>query len=245
MQILKAVSALMNYPTEDLQLAKDELVGVIEASREIPPSSRESLVELVDYLSDNDLMEVQERYGDLFDRGRALSLLLFEHVHGESRDRGQAMVDLMAVYNEHGFHINVRELPDYIPLYLEFLSHRPDIEAREGLADVAHILGLLKARLAERESPYQHLFAALTIIAGVDVDMATLEEKVAKEERDDTMEAFDKVWQEEQVTFMANQTPGCQPTDDQRPLKAKEEVFEAIHWVNAADKNDSAERRES
>src|SRR5690606_22756321 len=80
-----------------------------------------------------DLVDVQARYSELFDKGRALSLLLFEHVHGESRDRGQAMVDLMAQYEAAGFAIGVRELPDYIPLYLEFLATREDLEAREGL----------------------------------------------------------------------------------------------------------------
>ncbi|MEB0183005.1 nitrate reductase molybdenum cofactor assembly chaperone, partial [Pseudomonas sp. CCC3.2] len=84
----------------------------------------------------------------------SLSLLLFEHVHGESRDRGQAMVDMMAQYEAAGFAIGVKELPDYIPLYLEFLSTREDIEAREGLADVSHLLALLAARLEERESAY-------------------------------------------------------------------------------------------
>ncbi len=235
MQLLKAISALMDYPSAELQEARQELHDVITASREISPANREDLITLLDELCLGDIMTVQEKYGDMFDRGRWTSLLMFEHVHGESRDRGQAMVDLMAVYNENGFHINVRELPDYIPLYLEYLSRQGDIEAREGLADVAHIFGLMSVRLADRESPYRFLFEALLVIAGVPVDLEELKQQIANEEPDNTMEAFDKVWEEEQVTFVANQQnidgtgTDCAPST--APMKAKEPIAEAIHWV--------------
>ncbi|WP_268594516.1 nitrate reductase molybdenum cofactor assembly chaperone, partial [Escherichia coli] len=96
-----------------------------------------------------------------FDRGRATSLLLFEHVHGESRDRGQAMVDLMAQYRAAGLEIDSRELPDFLPLYLEYLASRSAAQAREGLQDIAPILALLGARLQQRESPYAVLFDLL------------------------------------------------------------------------------------
>ena len=234
MQLLKLVSALLDYPSENMQNARSELIEVANASREIPKSQRAEIVLLIDELCSADLMTAQERYSELFDRGRATSLLLFEHVHGESRDRGQAMVDLMDLYNRNGFDINVRELPDYIPMYLEFLATREDIEAREGLADVAHILGLLSARLGERQSPYRCLFDALIVISGQPVDMAELTAKAAGEERDDTPEAFDKVWEEEQVTFgpgdPSKEGDACSPS--MAPGKAKETVHEAIHWVN-------------
>ena len=124
MRILKVISLLLDYPSELLRDNHDELAGVITMAREISPTQRIALVGLLDELAGGDLMDVQERYSELFDKGRALSLLLFEHVHGESRDRGQAMVDLMAQYTEAGFAIDVRELPDYIPLYLEYLATR-------------------------------------------------------------------------------------------------------------------------
>ena len=80
-------------------------------------------------------MDLQERYVASFDRGRARSLYLFEHVHGESRDRGQAMVNLLEIYRRHEFELNARELPDYIPLFMEYLAQRPDGEALDLLAD--------------------------------------------------------------------------------------------------------------
>ena len=132
MQLLKVLARVLEYPTEELQQSKDALVAAVLEDSRLPRQNKEQLLTCIDRLCDGDLMDLQEAYVGTFDRGRATSLLLFEHVHGESRDRGQAMVDLLALYEQHGFHIEVRELPDFIPLYLEYLAHRPDLEAREG-----------------------------------------------------------------------------------------------------------------
>lgn len=234
MQILKVISLLLDYPDEALISARAELHSAINSAREISPEQRAALCALLAELSESDLFDVQERYTELFDRGRALSLLLFEHVHGESRDRGQAMVDLMAQYEAAGFAIGVRELPDYIPLYLEYLASREALEAREGLADVAHLLALLAARLAERGSPYAACFQALLQIAGVAPQQAVADvsAQVAAEVRDDSLEALDKVWEEEAVDFMqAEQQERC-PSQVSRPGKAREEVAVPLHWVD-------------
>lgn len=232
MNILKVISVLMNYPSQELQQFATELCEEVRAAKEIPPAVREQMVVLVDSVCRRDLMEVQEEYGVLFDRGRSVSLLMFEHVHGESRDRGQAMVDLMSNYERNGYDIAVRELPDYIPLFLEFLAQRPDIEARQGLADVGHIFGVISARLQERNSLYSVLFDALLIISGAEVDIDRLKAQAAVEERDDTLEAMDKVWEEEQVTFMANQEPeaACRPQTYQTPKNNDQAV--PITWVS-------------
>ncbi|WP_297185564.1 nitrate reductase molybdenum cofactor assembly chaperone [uncultured Porticoccus sp.] len=231
MDILKIISRLMDYPSAKLQPLVAELESVITASREISPDMRQRLTALLHQIYDGDLMDAQECYTGLFDRGRALSLLLFEHVHGESRDRGQAMVDLLAVYRSQGFHIDVRELPDFIPLYLEFLAHRPDMEAREGLADVAHILGLLSARLKERGSPYDTLFDSLLMISGVPIDVEELRAKTASEQRDDTPEALDKIWEEEAVTFGAGGGDSCPSNTPQPPQRSPNDSV-AIRWAN-------------
>ncbi|MGX5724847.1 nitrate reductase molybdenum cofactor assembly chaperone [Metapseudomonas otitidis] len=234
MKILKVISLLLDYPDEALCGAHAELDAAISGAREISPDQRGSLLRLLDELVRDDLMDVQERYTELFDRGRALSLLLFEHVHGESRDRGQAMVDLMAQYEAAGFAIGVRELPDYIPLYLEYLASRDDLEAREGLADVAHLLALLAARLEERMSPYAACFRALLQIAGEQPASAVAEirEQVASEPRDDSLEALDKLWEEEAVDFLkAEQQERC-PSQATRPGKAREEVPVPLHWID-------------
>ena len=236
MRILQIISRLMDYPAIEIQQNSADIQSLIDEAREISPALRSELNALLDYLIDSDLMDTQSYYGELFDRGRSLSLLLFEHVHGESRDRGQAMVDLMSVYQEHGFNISAKELPDYIPLYLEYLAQRPEMEAREGLADVCHILGMLSARLQERESPFSVLFDALLVISGQTVDVEKLREAAAKEERDDTPEALDKIWEEEAAFGNDQTTDGSCPSqlEGRGPGLAKEEAATAIHWVDAA-----------
>ena len=233
MRILKVISLLLDYPDEALVEGREELEQAIIQAREISPQQRGALFELLELICSNDLMDGQEHYGALFGRGRSLSLLLFEHVHGESRDRGQAMVDMLAQYEAAGFVLGIKELPDYLPLYLEFLSTREDIEAREGLADVAHLLALLAARLEERESAYASCFRALLQIAGAEPQQAVagLREQVTREPRDDSLEALDKVWEEEAVDFLkAEQQDRCSSMPG-GPGKAREESAVPLHWV--------------
>jgi nitrate reductase delta subunit len=158
MRNLKIISALLDYPDAELLEGRRELINELRSDPFLDGSQKEALIEFTDQLYTSDLLDLQEEYVGLFDRGRSISLLLFEHVHGESRDRGQAMVDLMAVYEKQGFEIGQRELPDYIPLFLEFLSLRPEQEVRQWLTEVSHILALLEARLHKRESAYAKLF---------------------------------------------------------------------------------------
>ena len=161
------------------------------------------------------VMDLQEQYIRLFDRGRALSLHLFEHIYGESRDRGQAMVDLLAVYRQHGFELNTRELPDYIPLFLEYLAQRPESEALNLLTDAMHVIALLGARLAERGSDYHVVFTALSALVGEPADIAAIRRQVADEGPDQTVVNMDQIWEEEAVTFLGNQD-GC-GMDNPRP----------------------------
>lgn len=234
MQILKVISLLLDYPDEALRDGRAELEAAIAAAREISPAMRSALKSLLARLADAELMDVQEDYSELFERGRTLSLLLFEHVHGESRDRGQAMVDLMAQYEEAGFAIGVKELPDYIPLYLEYLASREDGEAREGLADVEHLLALLAARLEERGSDYAACLRALLQIAGADAQAAVEEvrEKVAAEKRDDSLEALDAEWEEEMITFLNGDKNSSCGTSVGTQGKAREELAAPVHWVD-------------
>ncbi|MBY4676374.1 nitrate reductase molybdenum cofactor assembly chaperone [Marinobacterium arenosum] len=209
MRSLKVISALLDYPEAELFEGRKALVEELRADPLLAQEQKEALIEFVDQLCTGDLMDAQENYVALFDRGRSLSLLLFEHVHGESRDRGQAMVDLMSVYEKQGFELDARELPDYLPLFLEFLSLRPEQEVRQWLADVSHILALVETRLHQRGSGYAVLFEALLAVAGVAVEREELQQKVANEARDDTPEAMDKVWEEEMVRFTENSAQDC------------------------------------
>lgn len=209
MKSLRVISLLMEYPTVELMEAQDELKALV-ASMNLKGKQRDALLAFVEQRTGGDLMDWQSEYDALFERGRSLSLLLFEHVHGESRDRGQAMVDLMNQYQQAGLAIDANELPDYLPLYLEFLSTQGPDNARAGLQEVEHILGLLAARLKERESNYAALFEALLHWCGDRVNIEQIREQVAGEARDDTPEALDKVWEEEAVTFGPDaQAEGC------------------------------------
>lgn len=204
---LVIVSRLLEYPDAALWQHQQELFDAIAASETLPSEDAYKLGVFLRDLTAQDVLDAQSRYSELFDRGRATSLLLFEHVHGESRDRGQAMVDLMAQYERHGLQLDSRELPDHLPLYLEYLAQLPEAEAIDGLQDIAPILGLLSARLQQRESSYAALFELLLRLANAQVDSRKVAEKIADEARDDTPQALDAVWEEEQVKFFADQ--GC------------------------------------
>jgi len=163
---LRALGALLTYPRPELVDALPEIMAALEASPLVGRAARPRLRELADELARADRYEREERYVALFDRGRARSLHLFEHVHGDSRDRGQAMVDLHQVYERAGFRLAPGELPDYLPALLEFLGCRPAPEARETLADCAHVLRALGERLAAQASRYAAVFDALLGVAG-------------------------------------------------------------------------------
>ncbi|WP_368884843.1 nitrate reductase molybdenum cofactor assembly chaperone [Providencia vermicola] len=202
---LKVISRLLDYPTEVLWQHRDELIEELEQANELPFTQAIQLMMFVrEYLSE-DLLDMQAQYCELFDRGRATSLLLFEHVHGESRDRGQAMVDLMAQYQQQGLALNSRELPDYLPIYLEYLTILVPEQTREGLQDIAPILALLGERLKQRQSRFGLLFDLLLSLSDSTIETSQLHGQVAAEARDDTPEALDAVWEEEQVTFFANE----------------------------------------
>jgi len=130
----RALAALIAYPTEALQAATGEIAAVFTEEGLVPAPHRAAIDGLLAELAGRDIYELQERYFALFDRSRTLSLHLFEHVHGESRDRGQAMADLIALYRDHGFEPTASELPDFLPLFLEFLSLLSGHEAQALLA---------------------------------------------------------------------------------------------------------------
>lgn len=209
---LKIASLLLSYPDQDLMAALPELKSAL-ARCEVAEPVRLLFNRLIDDLARLDLLEAQERYVHLFDRSRSLSMHLFEHVHGESRDRGQAMVDLKTMYEDRGFEIDAREMPDYLPLFLEFLSLLPSEEAHELLAQTAHIVAAIGARLKRRPSAYANAFAALSLLTRSEPDAALLSALLSAEEDDpDDLEALDRIWEEEAVTFGGNAGEGaCGP----------------------------------
>lgn len=166
MLVFKAFSALLSYPDAEMREALAEIAGAVSASPLLAARERQGVLDLIGELGDCDLLTAEERYVDLFDRGRALSLNLFEHLHGESRDRGSAMVDLKRLYEGAGFELATSELPDYLPVLLEYLSRRDIGEARELLADCANIVKTIARSLIARQSRYAAVLQALIVIAG-------------------------------------------------------------------------------
>jgi nitrate reductase delta subunit len=205
----QALALLLRYPTPQVRELAQAAADVIEAEALVPPSIRRALTRLASSLAANDLYEVQERYVWLFDRTRSLSLNLYEHVHGETRERGPAMVGLLELYRGRGLELSAGELPDHLPVFLEFLSTLPDTEAASLLGEASHVLAALGQRLHKRQSPYRAVFGALTALAGDPADADALA-ALMQEPDDDPgdLEAMDRLWAETAVTFGPAET-GC------------------------------------
>ena len=208
MQTFKALSAILSYPSQPFLDALDEIGAVLEKEALAPPRERQALLAMLEAFRGRDLYELQEQYGLLFDRTRSLSLHLFEHVHGESRDRGQAMIDLKAVYQAKGLHSDTSELPDFLPLFLEFASLLELEEARELLEQPAHVFTALAERLRKRGSGFEAVFQALIAIGQAKPDAALLD--VLRSEPDpapDDLEALDAAYEDAAVNFGQEDDP--------------------------------------
>ncbi|HEX7329325.1 MAG TPA: nitrate reductase molybdenum cofactor assembly chaperone [Casimicrobiaceae bacterium] len=166
--LLRALGALLTYPRPELVAALPEIAAVLSRAGNLPAAERAALAALIAEMQQSDALELEERYVALFDRGRAASLNLFEHLHGDSRDRGPAMVALMDVYARAGFRLATKELPDFLPVVLEYLSCREHAEVVAMLADCAHILRSIGETLVARDSRYAAVFATLLAIAGAE-----------------------------------------------------------------------------
>ena len=200
----KALGALLDYPTPELQAAADEIDQALAEERAVPAAELEGVRAFIDRLRGSDIMDLQEYWIGLFDRSKRLALHLYEHSYGESRDRGQAMVNLALTYRMNGFELNASEMPDYLPLFLEFLSVIPEVHARRYLTDALEIIEALRIRLDERDSTYAALLSALVTLASREADEGLVEEILAGEPRDPAdLEELDKEWAEDPVDFSA------------------------------------------
>src|SRR5690625_786415 len=173
--LLRALSALLAYPDAELRAALPEIGEVIGSSRAIKRPHRDALLRLVDDIAGRDELDAQGRYVDLFDRGRRTSLNLFEHVHGDGRKRGPAMLELRQRYLDVGMEPVGDQLPDHLPLLLECLSCHSRRDIRDTLVEIAHIARRLGNTLAKRHSPYAAVMAARLALGGekgLDADAA-------------------------------------------------------------------------
>jgi len=232
MDILGVIGRLLDYPDESLFEHQNEICQLIQGAK-LDLQLEEKLLTFVEVQLSKELMDWQGEYDGLFERGRSLGLWLFEHVHGESRDRGQAMVDLVTLYREAGLEIDKHELPDYIPLFLEFLSTQGLENAQEWILDVEHIFALLQCRLEKRESPYCVLFEALLTIAESDVQLDDVRTSISSEKRDDTKKALDKEWEEEEVTFGSESLDKSCASATRKPSESQRKDQDIpISWVD-------------
>ena len=202
---LKAISLLLHYPDQSLLDHLAELKAATDAESDIKCGRLDALYQ---HLAQGDLYLHEENYVALFDRGRGTSLYLFEHVHGESRDRGQAMVDLLTMYGESGFDLPPSELPDYLPVFLEYLSQLEPAKAKQLLMEVTHLVRNIGENLAKRGSHYYLLCSALLEMAGekaLDIEFVPMDFSTEQEDYD----KLDKIWAEAPVTFGG----GCSTPD--------------------------------
>jgi nitrate reductase delta subunit len=163
---LRVLARLLAYPDAELLGHLSEMRAALHSERVLTSQRRAELEALMDSLASSDPLDVEAAYVQLFDRGRRTSLHLFEHVHGESRDRGPAMIDLAKTYDAAGLYLAPGELPDYLPVILEFVSTQPPREARAFLGEMAHLLNALFSALNERQSAYASVIGALLELAG-------------------------------------------------------------------------------
>jgi nitrate reductase delta subunit len=163
---LRVLARLLGYPGAELRSHLPEMRDVLRAEGAVTVGRLAELDVLMDALSNSDLLDTEAAYVQLFDRGRATSLHLFEHVHGDSRDRGPAMIDLAQTYDQAGLYLAPGELPDYLPVVLEFVSTQPPCEARAFLSEMTHIFNAIFSALQQHQSAYASVIGALLELAG-------------------------------------------------------------------------------
>ncbi|WP_233871934.1 nitrate reductase molybdenum cofactor assembly chaperone [Paraburkholderia adhaesiva] len=164
MSIYPILAGLLDYPEQDLLDALEEIDDALLAY----PDAARDLAPLIGALRGRSLIESQEEYVATFDRNPRHSLHLFEHVHGESRDRGQAMVDLLEEYRSFGLDVATNELPDYVPLFLEVLGLISSEDASTLLGEAIHVIAELGKQLKRSESPYACVFTVLCSMCTVE-----------------------------------------------------------------------------
>ena len=163
---LRVLAALLSYPDALHRSVLAELSAVLQDERAVSAPRQQEIAALIDSIQRIDALQAEADYVELFDRGRSTSLHLFEHVHGDSRERGPAMIDLGQTYEKAGLILAEGELPDYLPAVLEFVSTQPPSEARAFLGEMSHIFNAIFGALQQQGSAYASVLGALLELAG-------------------------------------------------------------------------------
>lgn len=201
----------MTYPQAHHKEVLEECAQFLKAEQWLSEKAIKGIEEFLQEIKTRDLLDLQEDYVDLFDRTPSLSLHLFEHIHGDSRDRGQALVDLLKVYEDAGLFMKPDETPDYLPLFAEYVSTLLHKEASETIGSIVNILSALSERLKKRESVYAHVLNALIDTASRQPDLKAVEESLKKASGIALSSAeIDKEWEEQFAFENTAQTTGVE-----------------------------------
>ncbi len=225
MNPVSLISMLLDYPTEALRAFIKANRQKLELQQYLPTAQIQELEQLFNWLEQDDVLAVQESWENTFDQGRQSSLLMYEHVHGESRDRGQAMVDLLHQYEADGFEFCGRELPDYLPVYLEYLSCLEAEPMQDGLRAVAPVLTRIGQQLNQVQSPYRVCFEWLLGMSGINevafMDQPTPAPQASMEE---FLERLDGEWAEADAFSVSDAAASCRPNPPPT-------LDVPVHWV--------------
>ncbi len=245
MKTLKVLGNLLTYPSQGQVDALPEFRAILEKEKWLPEESLKTLDHLMNWMADQDLLDLQEEFVALFDRTPSLCLHLFEHVHGDSRDRGQALVDLSEVYKDAGLLINTEEMPDFLPLFLEYLSIVEVEEAAQNLGEIANVLGVLLGRLKNRQSPYASVFEALIEAAANKPDAKAIQEALKEAAgKASTFDELDKAWEEQNAFENSLQTTGVDGNGGSGCPKA-EEMLARMNLPAVEPMNSIADKKET
>lgn len=193
----KIISLLITYPNEEIYNFLPQVNSSLKDENLLNEEVISGIAVFVDFFSQKPLTSWQEHYVQLFDYSRSVSLYLFEHVHGDSKDRGQAMVDLIDLYTENGLHINRPELPDYLPVFLEFLAMQTQSKAMDYLSEIIDIVGFIHRKLEEKNNLYKYLLAAIIQLS----DRKPIEARIEKMVSEMPEISIDEAYEEEPVKF--------------------------------------------
>lgn len=223
---LRAIAYLLRYPDAEMRLHLAQVRDALDTETALSSARQAEIVALIERLLSAPDMTVEAEYIEMFDRGHRTSLLLFEHVHGDSRDRGPAMVDLIQTYEKAGLYLHPEQMPDDLPVVLEYASSQPASEARAFMSEIAHIVRVIYSALVDRGSAYACLAAAVLELAGEKVTVVAIEQEPE----------LDEQWTEPEVfggcSSAGQAKPGAQPGQSQ-PIKIMPRA------TNAASKSQS------
>ncbi|PLX63505.1 nitrate reductase molybdenum cofactor assembly chaperone [Sedimenticola selenatireducens] len=157
MLIYNIMARLLDYPDDELMQNLPGIIDAINQDDDIGPQEKEDLLNLVSWMNMHDLTGLQSQYVQTFDMVPEHDLHLTHHLFGDDRGRGPALIDLSEYYKASGLEVEGKEIPDFLPLILEYVSTLDDLQARVFLGDAAKVLKVIGDNLEKAESPYARI----------------------------------------------------------------------------------------